>query len=162
VPSPWGGGVGWGAHLGGNTVNLPPAARPASRAGARVPLPVGEAQPFWIAMQLWIDVSKYLLMKADRRQQIIEAAMQVFAQKGFRGTTTRDLASEAGVNEAIIFRYFKTKEELYSAIIEHKAGEHRNAQIEELERLASSGDDEKFFEAVGRSFLRGHEEDTTF
>ena len=88
--------------------------------------------------------------------------MQVFAQKGFRGTTTRDLANEAGVNEAIIFRYFKTKEELYSAIIEHKAGEHRNAQIEELERLATAGNDEKFFEAIGRTFLRRHEEDTSF
>src|ERR1051326_2271304 len=107
-------------------------------------------------------VSKYLLMKADRRQQIIEAAMQVFAQKGFRGSTTRDLATQAGVNEAIIFRYFNTKEELYSAIIEHKAAEHRSGQMEELERLANAGDDEKFFEAVGRSFLKRHEEDSTF
>jgi AcrR family transcriptional regulator len=101
-------------------------------------------------------------MKEDRRKQIIESAMQVFARKGFRGTTTRDLANEAGVNEAIIFRYFKTKEELYSAIIEHKAGEHRNAHMEEFERMATTGDDEKFFEAFGRTFLRRHEEDTSF
>src|SRR5215472_623438 len=100
-------------------------------------------------------------MKPDRKRQIIEASMQVFARKGFRGTTTRDLATEAGVNEAIVFRYFKTKEELYTAIIEHKADEHRNAQIEELERLAAPADEEKFFESVGRSFLRRHEEDTT-
>jgi AcrR family transcriptional regulator len=101
-------------------------------------------------------------MKQDRRQQIIEAAMQLFAKKGFRGTTTRDLATLAEVNEALIFRYFKTKEELYSAIIEHKAGEHRNTQIEELERLASTTDDEKFFETVGRTFLQKHEADATF
>jgi AcrR family transcriptional regulator len=101
-------------------------------------------------------------MKPDRRQQIIEAAMELFARKGFRGTTTRDLATHTGINEAIIFRYFKTKEELYSAIIEHKAGEHRNAQIEELERLAATVDDEKFFEAAGSTFLRKHEADTTF
>jgi AcrR family transcriptional regulator len=101
-------------------------------------------------------------MKQDRRQQIIEAAMELFARKGFRGTTTRDLATHAGVNEAIIFRYFKTKEELYSAIIEHKAGEHRNVHMEELERLAAGDDDEKFFEAVGSAFLKKHEADTTF
>ena len=98
-------------------------------------------------------------MKPDRRQQIIEAAMQVFARKGFRGTTTRDLAAHADVNEAIIFRYFKNKEELYRAIIEHKAGEQRNARMEELERIASANDDEKFFEAVGRTFLERHEAD---
>ena len=100
-------------------------------------------------------------MKPDRRQQIIAAAMDLFAKKGFRGTTTRDLATQAGVNEAIIFRYFKTKEELYSAIIEHKAGE-RDLHREELQRLAAMNDDEEFLQAVGRTFLEKHETDTTF
>jgi AcrR family transcriptional regulator len=100
-------------------------------------------------------------MKPDRRQQIIAAAMELFARKGFRGTTTRDLAAQADVNEAIIFRYFKTKEELYTAIIEHKAGE-RDSHREELERLAAIGDDEQFLQAVGRTFLEKHETDTTF
>jgi TetR/AcrR family transcriptional regulator len=101
-------------------------------------------------------------MKHDRRQEILAAAMQLFAQKGFRGTTTRDLATQAEVNEAIIFRHFKTKEELYSAIIEFKAGENRNARLEELERLASANDDANFFRTLGRSFLEKHEQDTTF
>jgi len=100
-------------------------------------------------------------MKHDRRQQIIATAMELFGKKGFRGTTTRDLATEADVNEAIIFRHFKTKEELYTAIIEQKAGE-RDTYHEELERLATVGDDEQFFEAVGRTFLEKHETDTTF
>ena len=100
-------------------------------------------------------------MKLDRRQQIIATAMELFGKKGFRGTTTRDLATEADVNEAIIFRHFKTKEELYSAIIEQKAGE-RDSYHEELERLATVGDDEQFLEAVGRTFLEKHETDTTF
>jgi len=100
-------------------------------------------------------------MKRERRQQIIATAMELFGKKGFRGTTTRDLATEADVNEAIIFRHFKTKEELYSAIIEQKAGE-RDSYHEELERLATVGDDEQFLEAVGRTFLEKHETDTTF
>jgi AcrR family transcriptional regulator len=101
-------------------------------------------------------------MKHDRRQDILAAAMDLFAKKGFRGTTTRDLATQADVNEAIIFRHFNNKDELYSAILEFKAGEHRDAHIEELERLAKQGDDQRFFETVGRSFLERHEKDTTF
>ena len=101
-------------------------------------------------------------MKHDRRQDILKAAMELFAKKGFRGTTTRDLATQADVNEAIIFRHFLNKEELYSAILEHKAGDNRDAHFEELERLASGSDDETFFHTVGRTFLQKHESDTTF
>jgi AcrR family transcriptional regulator len=101
-------------------------------------------------------------MKHDRRQDILAAAMDLFAKKGFRGTTTRDLATQAEVNEAIIFRHFNTKEELYSAILEHKAGENQEAKLEDLERLAAGGEDEKFFETIGRNFLEKHENDTTF
>ena len=101
-------------------------------------------------------------MKHDRRQEILLAAMELFAKKGFRGTTTRDLASHAEVNEAIIFRHFNNKEELYTAILEHKAAEEHDPKMEELERLATEGDDEKFFMALGRAFLAKHEKDTTF
>jgi len=101
-------------------------------------------------------------MKHDRRQEIITSAMELFAKKGFRGTTTRDLATHAEINEAIIFRYFNTKEELYSAIIEHKVSEDRDARIEEFKRLAEMDDDEQFFQAVGRAFLQKHETDATF
>jgi AcrR family transcriptional regulator len=101
-------------------------------------------------------------MRHDRRQDILAAAMDLFAKKGFRGTTTRDLATQAEVNEAIIFRHFKNKEELYSAILEHKAGEKNQARIEEFERLASTNGDEAFFHAIGNSFLERHENDTTF
>lgn len=101
-------------------------------------------------------------MKHDRRQDILAAAMELFAKKGFRGTTTRDLATQAEVNEAIIFRHFNNKEELYSAILEHKAGENRDARLEELERLAAASDDESFFHYLGKTFLEKHESDTTF
>ena len=102
-------------------------------------------------------------MKHDRRQDILAAAMELFAKKGFRGTTTRDLASHAEVNEAIIFRHFNNKEELYSAILEQKAWEkNRDAPIEELERLARDSDDEKFFQTLGAAFLERHANDTTF
>jgi AcrR family transcriptional regulator len=102
-------------------------------------------------------------MSKDRRQDILNAAMELFARKGFRGTTTRDLAAHAGVNEAIIFRHFSTKEALYSAILETKACEKRSdEEYAEVEALSSGSDDVKFFEALGRTFLERHENDTTF
>ena len=53
----------------------------------------------------------------ERREQIVEAAMRCFADRGFEGTTTRMLARAAGVSEGLIFRHFPTKKSLYRAII---------------------------------------------
>lgn len=53
----------------------------------------------------------------ERKQQITKAAMKVFATKGFRGTRTKDIAKAAGVSEAMVFKFFKNKDDLYSAII---------------------------------------------
>jgi AcrR family transcriptional regulator len=47
--------------------------------------------------------------------------MRLFSERGFRGTTTKEIAQAAGVSEAIIFRHFATKEDLYSAIIDLKS-----------------------------------------
>jgi AcrR family transcriptional regulator len=56
----------------------------------------------------------------DRRHQILQVATELFASKGYEGATTREIAKRAKVNEAIIFRHFPTKEELYWAVIENK------------------------------------------
>lgn len=52
----------------------------------------------------------------DRRAAIIKAVRQVFAERGFFGTTTRALAEAAGVSEALLFKHFPNKEALYSAM----------------------------------------------
>ncbi len=57
---------------------------------------------------------------ADRRQQILEVATRLFAMRGYEGTTTRVIAEKAGVTEALIFRHFPSKQELYWAVIECK------------------------------------------
>ena len=55
----------------------------------------------------------------DRRQEILAAAAGVFAQHGFRGSTTRRIADAAGVNEVTLFRYFGSKDVLLRAAMEH-------------------------------------------
>lgn len=59
----------------------------------------------------------------ERRSQILQIAIGLFSKKGFSGTTTKEIARVAGVSEAMVFRHFATKEELYSAIIDFKACE---------------------------------------
>lgn len=61
-------------------------------------------------------------MPADlRREQILQTAVNLFSQRGFKGTTTKEIAKAAGVSEAIIFRHFANKGELYGAILHSKS-----------------------------------------
>lgn len=57
----------------------------------------------------------------ERRQQIIQVAVDLFSKHGFRGTTTRQIALAAGVSEATVFKHFATKDDLYGAILGDKA-----------------------------------------
>ncbi len=54
----------------------------------------------------------------DRREQIIDAAMRVFAEKGFTRATNRDIAREAGITPGLIYHYFENKEAVFRATIE--------------------------------------------
>jgi AcrR family transcriptional regulator len=55
----------------------------------------------------------------DTRQRILLAARKLYAERGSRGTTTREVADSAGVNEATLFRHFGTKQALLSAMLDH-------------------------------------------
>jgi len=54
----------------------------------------------------------------DRREQIMDAAMRVFARKGFDRATNKDIAQEAGITPGLIYHYFESKEKLLRAILE--------------------------------------------
>ncbi len=56
----------------------------------------------------------------DRRSKILEAALKVFAAKGFKGATNQDIADAAGVSPGLIYWYFKNKEDLFFAILENR------------------------------------------
>jgi AcrR family transcriptional regulator len=97
----------------------------------------------------------------DRRAAIVDAAVHLFAEKGFRGTTTRELASALGVTEPVIYQHFETKNDLYSAILETKSreGQQRDA---ELAGLLESDDDRGFFRLLGNLILERYEDDPDF
>jgi TetR/AcrR family transcriptional regulator len=96
----------------------------------------------------------------DRRQQIIRVAMRLFAQRGFRGTTTRQIAERAGINEAIIFRHFRRKEDLYWAVIEEKCVD-RSGKEEAPNVLGANGREREFFVTIAEDILRRNTRDTT-
>ncbi|WP_395016818.1 TetR/AcrR family transcriptional regulator [Dongia sp.] len=65
--------------------------------------------------------------KEATKQALIAAAVQVFAQRGFDGATTKEVAARAGVNEGLIQRYFGGKAGLLQAIVGNMCGERLTA-----------------------------------
>jgi TetR/AcrR family fatty acid metabolism transcriptional regulator len=61
-------------------------------------------------------VARRVDRQADRRRQILEAAVKVFARKGFHASRVGDVAEEAGVAYGLVYHYFKSKEELLETI----------------------------------------------
>ena len=100
---------------------------------------------------------------ASRRQQLIETGLRVFAKHGFRGTTTRELADAAGVTEAVIFKHFEDKNELYAAILGQKASEaDAERWFTELERHQARGADADLLRCVYGWIVGRHERDPYF
>lgn len=56
-----------------------------------------------------------------RRRQLIETALPLFAEAGYRGTTVRDIARAARVNEALLYHYFSSKADLFRAVLDEYA-----------------------------------------
>src|SRR3954467_12475067 len=99
----------------------------------------------------------------ERRQQILRVAVHLFSQRGFRGTTTKEIAQGAGISEAMVFRHFATKEELYAAILDYKAcAEGLGDPCEVVADAVRLKDDRAVFETLALTALEHHEHDTEF
>ena|SRR5690242_9145306 len=57
----------------------------------------------------------------DRRQQILEAALSVFADRGFEAATNKEITERAGVNQGLIYFYFESKADVFFAAFEYHA-----------------------------------------
>src|SRR5271169_6340096 len=96
-------------------------------------------------------------MSRDRRRsQLLRSAIETFARRGFAGTKTHDIASAAGVSEAILFRHFSTKEELFRAILDAKENENKDTAAQwqlALEDYARRRDDVAMFRHIATQIL---------
>ncbi len=99
----------------------------------------------------------------DRRRQLIETAIDLFSKKGFAGTTTREIAAAAGVNEAIIFRHFATKQDLYKAILDYKCNAPDKTEwMDEINTRMEANDDEGLFRTLIGKMIAFNREDPRF
>ena len=62
------------------------------------------------------------LPRGERREQIITAATAAFARAGFAATNLDDVAAEAGISRAILYRHFDSKTDLYQAVLDSACG----------------------------------------
>jgi TetR/AcrR family transcriptional regulator len=77
---------------------------------------------------------------AETRARILDAALQEFSANGLAGARTEQIAASAGVNKALLYYYFESKEKLYAAALEMVARRVRDRSMAVLQREASPGE----------------------
>ncbi|HET8549565.1 MAG TPA: TetR/AcrR family transcriptional regulator [Bryobacteraceae bacterium] len=107
------------------------------------------------------STSRQRLSSPQRRAAILNAALHLFAEKGFRGTTTRELAARVGVSEPVLYEHFRAKSDLYTAIIDEKSRRARE-MTGDLTELEGRTDTRGFFEHLGLAIIRSMESDPLF
>lgn len=99
----------------------------------------------------------------ERRMQILRSAVSLFSRRGFRGTTTKEIAQAANISEAMVFRHFATKQELYTAILDHKAcSGTAYSPCDIVASAVAERDDRAVFEQLAFNALKIHESDPEF
>ena len=88
---------------------------------------------------------RYQRRKEDRPQEITEAAFGAFAENGFTATKVEDVARRAGVSKGLLYVYFKTKEELFKAVVRSVV----TPRLDELTRTLDASD------LSAEAFIRG-------
>jgi AcrR family transcriptional regulator len=63
------------------------------------------------------------LSAQERRAAILDSALEVFAERGYQGSSIDDIAGAAGISKALIYEHFESKKELHLRLLEEKAGE---------------------------------------
>ena len=90
--------------------------------------------------------AKRRLSRQQREAQILDAATRVFASKGFREATTKEIAAEAGVSEGTIYNYFESKYDLLIAMSQRLAWE----SLQQLDHLPPQQDVRAYVSALVR------------
>ncbi|MEW2072711.1 TetR/AcrR family transcriptional regulator [Streptomyces sp. NPDC012403] len=104
-------------------------------------------EPAGAEAQPWGEVTP------DAARRLLLAAVEAFAERGYHATTTRDIASRAGMSPAALYIHYKTKEELLHRI--SRIGHEKAVAILRTAARAEGGPGERLAEAVS-SFVRWH------
>jgi len=98
-------------------------------------------------------------MTDESKRRIIKAALKEFAQEGFGGARVERIAREAGVNKAMIFYYFSSKQGLYHEILAEVMGKVFGRIWEMIDRGESA---ENFLTEMPKIYIRSFEENPDF
>jgi AcrR family transcriptional regulator len=90
---------------------------------------------------------------AARKASIIRSAAAIFGEKGFNGTKTREIAARAGVSEALIFKHFPSKKDLYAAILTEKSP--LPGLLQRIKTLAEQRKDVEVFTMIAETIVGG-------
>jgi TetR/AcrR family transcriptional regulator len=93
--------------------------------------------------------------RADQtRARILDAAIRAFSENGLAGARTEQIAEEAGVNKALLYYYFRSKEALYAAALEQVVDSVRAESFSVMETKATAG--ERFVQMMLGNFDRSY------
>ncbi len=99
------------------------------------------------------------LPSSERRAAIINAAIEVFSERGFHGSTTKELASRVGVSEPVLYQHFSNKGELYGAILERLAS---TAEVAIPLVAPPEGRDREFLTTLANGIIDWHRKNPAF
>jgi AcrR family transcriptional regulator len=95
---------------------------------------------------------------AERRDDVLDAAMIEFGERGYEGTSTEDIARRAGISQPYLFRLFGTKKELFKASTSRCFRE----TLEMFQRAAEGKRGEEALHAIGQAYMAQLEGDRTW
>ena len=96
--------------------------------------------------------------KEERREEILDAAQAIFAERGLHGASTEEVARLAGISQPYVFRLFGTKKELYKAVVARCFRQ----TLEEFQRAAEGRRGEEALHAIGEAYGQLLEGDRTY
>jgi AcrR family transcriptional regulator len=95
---------------------------------------------------------RYQRRKEDRPQEITQAALEAFTEKGYAATRVEEVAKRAGVSKGLMYLYFKTKEELFKAVVKSVVIRRMDQLIGNIETTDLSSED--FIRGPLSSFMK--------
>jgi AcrR family transcriptional regulator len=95
---------------------------------------------------------------AERRDEVLDAAMIEFADRGFDGASTENIARRAGISQPYLFRLFGTKKELFKATVSRCFRE----TLDMFQRAAEGKRGEEALQAIGAAYMAQLESDRTW
>jgi AcrR family transcriptional regulator len=96
--------------------------------------------------------------KEERREEILDVAMAVFAEKGLHAASTDDIAKLAGISQPYVFRLFGTKKQLYMAVVARCFRQ----TLELMQRAAEGKRGQEALDAIGAAYAEQLETSRTY